>query len=218
MPPRDHPLIVLFAKAPQPGLAKTRLAAEVGEEEAMWLYRLLVERQLRAIPAGWPMEIHYAPRNAGPEMRAWLGGHHAYVPQSAGDLGERLQSAFAHSFAADARAVIAIGSDCPELNAGDFLQAEEVLQRKDAVVGPARDGGYYLIGLRRPAPQLFADVPWSTAQVFATTISHLENAGLSYELLGVKDDIDDVASMRRVARHLDVAEPPRRARQTNTAS
>ena len=201
-----HPRILMMAKAPRPGFVKTRLAAQIGNEKATSLYRVLVERQLRATPVGWPLQIHFAPIDAETEMRVWLGEHRALVPQSFGNLGDRLQSAFAQAFADGARAVIAIGGDCPELHAEDFLQAEEVLQARDVVLGPARDGGYYLIGLRAPAPQLFVDVPWSTSEVLATTVDHIENSGLSFELLGVKDDIDDTASMRRAAGRLGVAD------------
>jgi hypothetical protein len=120
MHPKKHPLIVMFAKAPRPGFVKTRLAAQIGKNDATWLYRLLVERQLRTVPAVWPLEIHFAPQDAEPEMRSWLGEHRSYVPQSSGDLGQRLQGAFARGFDRGARAVIAIGGDCPELRANDF--------------------------------------------------------------------------------------------------
>ena len=200
----------MMTKAPRSGSVKTRLAAQIGNEKATWLYRALVERQMRATPAGWPLQIHFAPIDAETEMRAWLGEHRAFVAQSSGNLGDRLQSAFAQAFAGGARAVIAIGGDCPELHAEDFLQAEEVLQRRDVVIGPAGDGGYYLIGLCAPAPQLFVDVPWSTTEVLATTVDHIESSGLSFELLGVKEDIDDIASMWRVADRLGIAEPTSR--------
>ncbi len=207
MHPMLSPRILLMTKAPRSGYVKTRIAAQIGVQEATEVYRLLVERQLRATPVGWPVQILFAPVDAETEMRAWLGDDWAFAPQSSGDLGDRLQSAFAQAFANGAPSVIAIGGDCPELQAEDFLRAEEVMQRKDVVIGPARDGGYVLIGLRAPAPQLFTAIPWSTSDVLRMTIARVEDSGLSYDLLDVKEDVDDAASLRRGANHLGVTEP-----------
>lgn len=199
-----HPTILLMAKAPRPSFVKTRLAAQIGPAEATDLYRRLVERQIRDIPTAWPLEVHFAPEDAEVEMRAWLGAGPKFVPQVDGDLGARLSAAFDHAFTQGARTAIAIGGDCPELGVDDFHQAAGVLQRKDVVLGPACDGGYYLIGLRGPAPFLFAHMPWSTPEVLSTTVDRLEQAGLSLELLGVKEDVDDSASMWRAASRLGI--------------
>lgn len=191
------PTILVFLKAPRPGFVKTRLAAQIGEADATWLYRNMVERQLREIPEGWPVEVHFAPRDAAPEMRAWLGPERRFMPQPGGDLGERLRSAFARVFADGAPAAIAIGGDCPDLGCADFEHAREMLEDRDVALGPARDGGYYLIGLCAPAPGLFEDIPWSTAAVCAATLDRAAAAGLSCGLLDEKEDIDDAEALRR---------------------
>jgi len=202
--PAPLPRILIYLKAPRIGTVKTRLAREVGDEAALAIYRELVERQLRQLPAGWPVEIHHAPADAGDEMRAWLGPGYDYHPQCDGDLGARLVHGFASNFARGARAVLAIGGDCPTLDASCLEQAARELLVQDVVLGPATDGGYYLIGLRQNTPELFTGIPWSTAEVLGATLRRAKAAGLSVHLLDEKEDIDDAAAWRRFqAQRLD---------------
>lgn len=190
-------LVMIFLKAPRPGTVKTRLGKETGFEQATVVYRQLAEAQLSWIPADFGTEIHYAPRGAVQEMRAWLGGRRLYRAQTGGNLGARLGQAFAGAFRRGYARVIAIGSDCPELDEDCLHRASRALAENDVVLGPATDGGYYLIGLRRPAPRLFEDIAWSTATVLATTQARIQECGLSSFLLEEKEDIDDLASLRR---------------------
>ena len=187
---------MLFAKAPRAGLVKTRLAAELGDERAVDIYRAIVERQLREIPPAWQVEVHFTPVEAEEEMRAWLGPHRHYRPQSDGDLGRRLRKAFGAAFSRGATTVMAIGGDCPELDRATFHEAATRLGRADLVLGPATDGGYYLLALRRAVPELFDNIPWSSDQVLATTLARAKLFGLSRELLTPKDDIDDAKTYR----------------------
>lgn len=191
------PLVILMAKAPRPGAVKTRLAADIGAGAATALYRALVERQLAALPGGWPVEVHYAPAGAGREMGEWLGGSLHYVPQCEGDLGDRLRFAFERGFGLGFATVIAIGGDCPDLGAQDLLEAGLRLREKDVVLGPAADGGYYLVGTRFPAPALFDGIPWSSARVLDTTLQRISQRGWSFDLLEAKEDIDDLGSLQR---------------------
>ena len=191
------PLVLVFLKAPRPGFAKTRLAADLGPERALDVYRALVGRQLRALPAGWPVEIHFTPADAEAEMRAWLGPSHAYIAQTDGDLGRRLRYAFAAAFDRGASRVIMIGGDCPDLDEETFHETALRLSRADVVLGPAADGGYYLLALRRPAPSLFANIPWGTSHVLGTTFARAGRLGLVRELLVPKHDVDDLAGYRR---------------------
>jgi rSAM/selenodomain-associated transferase 1 len=191
------PTVLVFLKAPRPGDVKTRLARQIGTAAATALYRQWAERQLRVIPAGWRVEIHFAPPDACYEMRAWLGADLNYHAQADGDLGARLRNAFAATLRAGARRVIAIGADCPSLDTACLQQAAAALASSDLVLGPARDGGYYLIGLRREAPELFADIPWSTAGVFATTLARADALALDVHILDEKEDIDDLAALTR---------------------
>ena len=127
-------------------------------------------------------------------MRAWLGDGHALAPQGPGDLGARLLAAFEAGFGGGAEAVVAIGSDCPDLGAGDIADAFLALQGADAVFGPARDGGYWLVGLRavaRPAAaRLFGGIPWGGDGVLAASRSAAEGAGLAVALLRTLADVD----------------------------
>lgn len=190
-------LILTFLKAPWPGTVKTRLGQEIGFEEATVVYRQLAEAQLSRIPADFRTEIHYAPRGAADEMRAWLGRNAAFKVQSGGDLGERLSKAFAGGFRRGYSPIIAIGSDCPELDESCLRRAADALAKVDVVLGPATDGGYYLIGLRRPEARLFEGIEWSTSTVLATTQARIRERGLSCLLLEEKEDIDDLAALRR---------------------
>jgi uncharacterized protein len=190
-------LVLVFLKAPRLGSVKTRLAREVGSAEAVRIYRLLVERQMTAIPAEWRTEIRFSPDDAGTEMRVWLGDRFTYRPQGEGDLGARLARGFEDAFRHGAGRVIAIGGDCPELDAETLVGAAGHLDANDLVLGPARDGGYYLIGLRRPAPRIFAGIPWSTAAVLAATLARSAESGLRHALLAMKEDIDDLPGWRR---------------------
>lgn len=199
-------LVMVFLKAPRPGTVKTRLGREMGIEEATVVYRELAEQQLRRIPDGFRTEIHYSPHGAGKEMRQWLGRNCHYRLQSKGDLGQRMNHAFARSFARGHQRIIVIGADCPELDESCLLKAASWLATTDVVLGPATDGGYYLIGLHRPAPRLFEDIAWSTATVLATTQDRIRECGLRCALLEVKDDIDDLADLRR---HREVSKKQR---------
>lgn len=190
-------LVMVFLKAPRTGTVKTRLGREIGMPAATDIYRELAEQQLRRIPAGFRVEVHYAPRGAADEMQAWLGRHRNYRAQGGGDLGARLSKAFAEGFGRGYRQIIAIGSDCPELDKACLRRAAGKLAANDVVLGPATDGGYYLIGLRRPAPRLFEDIEWSTATVLVTTQARIQECGFSSSLLEEKEDIDDLASLRR---------------------
>lgn len=189
--------LLVFLKAPRNGVAKTRLARDVGAEEATRIYRWLVERQLQAVPRGFAVEIVFTPADSEGEMRAWLGHAYSYRAQADGDLGARLQDAFVSAFRREAGTVIAIGGDCPDLDDTTLREAFRKLARTEVVLGPAIDGGYYLIGLRRMMPRLFEDIPWSSGAVLSTTLARSAEVGLRCELLPVKEDVDDLGSWRR---------------------
>lgn len=196
--PAAGPVVVVMLKAPRVGAVKTRLGAQTGLASATAIYRVLVEHLLSAVPRDWRTEIHFSPADAGAEMQTWLGAKPAYFPQREGDLGCRLAGAVAGAFERGARSVIVVGGDCPALDEACLRQAGMKLQAVDAVIGPAADGGYYLIALRRTAPRLFAEIPWSTENVLATTLARIEEAGLQHSLLETKEDVDDLASLRRI--------------------
>lgn len=194
------PAILVFLKAPVPGQVKTRLARDLGDEAACEIYRRMVERQLAALPSGWPVEIHFAPTAARTDFAAWLGPGYVYFPQIEGDLGLRLRFATAAAFERGHPGAILIGGDCPALDASDLKRAAHCLASgTDVAIGPASDGGYYLLGLRAVAEALlvFEDVPWSTERVAQVTIERVKALGLRLTQLEEKEDVDDLASYRR---------------------
>jgi rSAM/selenodomain-associated transferase 1 len=191
----------LILKAPRAGEVKTRLARSIGSERAIKIYRALVEHQLAQIPANWRTVIHFAPSNAEAEMRSWLEkfslNRSDFLPQPNGDLGSRLISALDHGFACGADRVFFLGGDCPGLIHSYLEEAEAALVETDMVIAPARDGGYVLLGLRKPMSSIFEGIPWSSETVFAATLRAAIAAGLSFHCLPPLEDVDDLESCER---------------------
>lgn len=203
-----RPAVLLFLKAPVPGRVKTRLARELGDEAACGIYCQMVERQLASLPTAWPVEIHFAPASARVDFAAWLGSSYDYHVQADGDLGIRLRNATEAAFERGHRSVVLIGGDCPALGAGDLEDVERLLHDgADVVMGPAADGGYYLLGLRsRPeSPLVLEEIPWSTSDVARVTIERIDALGLRLERLEEKEDVDDFDAYHRAvaAGHLE---------------
>jgi len=190
-------LLIIFVKAPRAGQVKTRLAQEIGAEAACAAYRRLDEDLFRSLQALDCVEVRYTPDDAREEIQPWLAKGWSAQPQGDGDLGTRLERAFDEAFAAGARRVVAIGSDCPEVNAADIGAAWEALQSSDAVIGPATDGGYWLIGLRGTQPALFRGMTWSTEGVLAETLKRARAAGVLVEQLHALGDVDTADDWRR---------------------
>ncbi len=181
---------IVFLKAPRPGEVKTRLAATLGGNAACDAYRRLVAETLAGIQSIPGVELRFAPDDAREEIVPWLRRDWIAVPQGPGDLGTRLQHAFAEAFTAGAERVVAIGSDAPDVNAADIRSAWRELRGHDVVLGPATDGGYWLIGLNTPRPELFDNIPWSTDQVLAHTLQRARQMQLRIQLLRILADVD----------------------------
>ncbi len=134
-------------------------------------------------------------------MRSWLGkfsrNRSDFVPQPDGDLGSRLISAMHHGFASGAACVFLLGGDCPGLTKRYLEEAEAALGETDMIIVPARDGGYVLLGLRKPMASIFEGIPWSSETVFATTLQAAITAGLSFRCLPPLEDVDDLESYER---------------------
>ena len=192
------PTILIFLKAPRAGEVKTRLAASIGPQAALGIYRALAEGQLQRLPARWPTEIHFTPSSALPEMQQWLGATRSYRPQASGDLGERLSLAVEQAFAAGAKRVLCIGADCPALDATHLQQAAQTLASgADVVFGPAGDGGYYLVGLNQPEPAIFKDIPWSAENTLKASLQAADRLGLKAQLLEPLHDVDTIEDLQR---------------------
>lgn len=197
-PGAGHRTLCVFVKLPRAGTVKTRLAAALGPELAAALYRVLVQRVLETTaPARGEHErlVFYDPPDAGEAMRAWLPAGRLRR-QSGGDLGARMADAFARAFARGAQRVAIVGSDVPSLTREDVREAFDALEHRDVVLGPAHDGGYYLVALRGPRPSLFADVAWSTPGVLGETLTRAASAGLAVQQLPPRRDVDTLEDLR----------------------
>lgn len=186
--------LIIFTRYPQPGTTKTRLIPALGVEGAATLQRQMTEhtliqaqrlQQLDAVS----VKIVFAGGNQA-LMEGWLGKDYSYQPQTTGDLGNRLVSAFAEAFKAGSERVIIIGIDCPDITPALLQTGFKALATQNLVLGPANDGGYYLIGLNRLFPELFQGIRWGTSTVFSQTLSIAQHLSLSTHLLPTLSDVD----------------------------
>ncbi len=201
--------LLVFLKAPRPGGVKTRLASSLGPEPAAELYRALAEEQVRATaprPGEYERLFFFAPADARAEIEAWFPGEDLR-PQEGSDLGERMARAFDEAFRRGVARAAIVGSDVPWVSRETVLAALRPLAEHDLVLGPARDGGYYLLALARPQPALFRGIAWGTPSVLASTVERAGALGLSVRLLDPLPDVDTLEDVRseweRLARLLD---------------
>jgi rSAM/selenodomain-associated transferase 1 len=204
----DRRVLGVFARAPVPGTVKSRLAAALGAERACALYRAFLEDTLAAAAVaarmqGARLELVVAGPLDHPVVRAGAARHGAeLVAQAEGDLGARLGAFFAAQGAGGA-AVCVVGSDAPQLSGAQLARGFDALVAHEVVLGPSRDGGYWLIGARRPISELFVDVPWSTPRVLELSLDRL--AGRSVALLEMSFDVDGVEDLALLRRWLAVS-------------
>lgn len=195
------PILLVFAKDPVPGRVKTRLAAEVGPDEAARIYRSLGRRVVDQVRGGpYRTVVCFDPPEARTAVEEWLGTHGVeFHPQSPGNLGDRLEAAFRWAFQESDR-VLVIGTDAPGVDAKGMEAALRTLDEADLALGPALDGGYYLLGLRDPTPELFREIPWSTAEVLEATRARARELGLEEVLLPPLRDVDTREDLMRLER------------------
>ena len=193
-------LLIIFVKAPRPGTVKTRLAREIGEAAACAAYCRMVNDLRSNLARLEPVEIRFTPDDARKDVVQWLRPGWRLAPQGVGELGTRLQAAFAQAFASGSKRVVVIGSDCPTVTASDIELGWNELQAHDLVIGPAQDGGYWLIGLRSARPRLFQEINWSTSTVLVETLKRAEAAGLKVKLMRQRSDIDSPADWKEFLR------------------
>ena len=206
IPEQSKHLVVAFARAPEEGRVKTRLGAEIGMKAALEVYAALAEEvwanllQARA-RLGFQIWLGFDPPEAGEAMQAWLPGADRYVPQSAGDLGTRIQDFFRSGFAAGFDAVLVIGTDTPDLSERHFQETLDQIAPGRAVVGPSVDGGFYLLALAAPPPDLltiFTDLPWSSERTREALRDNASQLGLEWVELEPLVDVDTLADLRQV--------------------
>ncbi len=191
-------MLLVFVRAPERGRVKTRLAAAIGDGAALRIYRRLAEHTLavaREFAGDVEVRVHYASAGAGEAVRTWLGDGPIYLPQAEGDLGVRMRDAFERAFADGADRVVIVGSDLPELSAPLLRRAFDLLDGSAAVIGPAQDGGYYLLGLRGMIGAVFDGVEWSTPGVLTATLDRLRAADADPAMLPALADVDTVEDL-----------------------
>jgi rSAM/selenodomain-associated transferase 1 len=193
--PNDARAVIIFAKAPEKGKVKTRLALGMDEDLAVSIYRKIVEKTIRTVlQTPFSPVICFSPAEKEKMMKDWLGRHLSYTIQKGDDLGQRISSAFGAAFENGFSQVLVIGSDIPGIEPNHLSEAFSLLKKNDAVIGPAYDGGYWLIGFNRNrfSPHVFADIPWSTEDVLDHTKEKCAGVGVSTALAAKLRDLDTV--------------------------
>ncbi len=187
-------VLIIFARVPEAGRVKTRLAAGIGDAAALDAYVVMANHVIGRVrqPATFSVEVAYAPADGERAMQGWLGTSVALHPQASGDLGARMAAAIDRAIRGGADRVVIIGTDCPDISASVVEEAFANLASSDLVLGPASDGGYYLIGMSSLHAALFEDVPWSSPETLRVTLDRGRTLGLTVHLLAERRDIDTV--------------------------
>jgi uncharacterized protein len=200
--------LVVMARYPQVGTTKTRLARTIGDEEAVRLYRAFLIDLAHKF-AGQACDLHWAYTPTEVDYLSFLAtlapgliGHMHVFPQQGKDLGARLHYVFRWTYDRGYQGTIVISSDSPQITLKTISQAREALDKADVVLGPADDGGYYLIAMRRTY-DMFSDIPMSTSIVAQKTIELAESQGLKVHTLENLFDIDELPDLVRLARLLE---------------
>ena len=194
-------VVLVFQKNAILGKVKTRLASGMGELRALEIYRHLIQSTysvLEDVSASvWTYYSDFIPETVNPPIAK------SFV-QEGHDLGERMANAFARSFESGMEKVVLIGTDCPSLQSQHLNQAFEALIHSDLVLGPATDGGYYLIGMKRKADYLFEGISWSSAEVLSQTLAVASANGLDFTLLDELSDIDTQEDWERYSSQIEI--------------
>lgn len=181
--------MAVFARTPEPGRVKTRLIPVLRAAEAAELYEALLLDTIDVVESCARTVVAFTPSGGRRALERLLGPRRRLLPQGPGDLGERLTRVF-EVLCERGEPAMVVGSDSPALTASRIRAAADRLGGADVVIGPSLDGGYDLIGLRKPRPELFHDIPWSTGSVLATTLDRARGAGLRVALLETTRDLD----------------------------
>jgi len=190
----NHTALIIFIRNPVLGKVKTRLAKNLGDEKALAVYHLLLRHTLDiTLPIPCEKFVYYS--DEPDQQDIW--NHRGYFKkqQFGNDIGERMLLSFSELFEKGYKQVLIIGSDCYQLSTNIIEKAVSLLDSHSAVLGPASDGGYYLLGLKTLVPDLFSNKPWSSDQVAALSIADFKNHSLSYALLEELNDVDLMADL-----------------------
>lgn len=195
----DNLSVLIFIKSPEREKVKSRLASVIGDETALTLYKSFILDIIETLQRGnFPLKIFFYPPDSREALENWIGHNCDYIPQEGGDLGERMKNAFIQSFSEGLEKVLLIGSDIPDLTGAVVNEAFESLDNHDAVIGPASDGGYYLIGFKKSTflPDTFQGITWSNDSVFRKTMGVFNEARLRFHILPEWGDVDTMDDLR----------------------
>ena len=194
--------VIVMTRYPRPGQVKTRLIEALGADGACELHKKMAQHTISTLEPLHDVEIAdifiYFCGGSMDQMRDWLGEELELVPQCSGALGERMATAFAEIFKAGYDCGVIIGTDCPDIEGATVVKALEHLHHADLVLGPAKDGGYYLLGLKQPCPQLFQDIEWGTGRVLEQTVEKAQQQNMRLEYLNTLTDIDTRADLETI--------------------
>lgn len=188
--------VIIFIKNLTLGKVKTRLAASIGDESTLKIYSNLVEHTLSILLPIDVEKICYLSENIDHELPL-IPENFLIKKQQGVLLGERMANAIEMEFNIFTKKIILIGTDCPEINQTIILKAFDELDHHDVVIGPAIDGGFYLIGLKKYHNSIFKNIIWSTNSVLLKTIENCQEASLSYYLLPPLSDLDDINDLEK---------------------
>jgi len=195
---RDRRCAILFVRAPQIGAVKTRLGKRLDPDTVLQLYRCFAKDVIETVKENADrLRICYYPSNQRASVMDWLGEAFDYFPQTGEDLGERMANAFTEAFEDGCSHAVLIGSDIPDLPGTVIEEAFSALAQGLAVIGPAKDGGYYLIGFSRDTfhPSVFANMVWGKEDVFIQTLSAFEKTAQSPHVVAKWQDIDEYSDL-----------------------
>lgn len=184
--------VIIFLKVPEKGCVKTRLCGTFDKGFVLALYKAFVLDTIHTAEQVEKCHIFFTPGNGKAELVKWLGSDYSYSAQSGDDIGIRMVHAFEQVFEKGVKKAVLIGTDIPSLEPVDLEQAFGILNDRDAVIGPAKDGGYYLIGFSANTfcHELFSGIEWSTPAVLDQTLVKFDQAGISAGLIREHNDID----------------------------
>ena len=191
--------ILVFVKLPEAGKVKARLSRDLDEDTVCKLYRVFVPDLLDTLKKGsWTLRICFYPPDTEGKVADWLGKDLLYIPQAGEDLGDRMKNAFIDTFSRGHSEVLLIGSDIPDLPRNILDEAFDMLKDNEAVIGPAFDGGYYLIGFRKNSflPEIFQGIDWGTDAVFAKTVEIFKRNKCEARVLPTWRDVDRLDDLK----------------------
>jgi rSAM/selenodomain-associated transferase 1 len=205
--------IIIFTKLPVEGKVKTRLAKSMGNKFAVSFYKVCAEHTFKELgklkETGSELFLFCPEENEIEQVMQWAGNNFNYNFQQGNDLGLKMYNAFNTVFKRGYKKVIIIGTDAPDVSMKIMQSAISVLNDHSVVIGPANDGGYYLLGFKSKLIDLFSGIEWSTNSVFDNTIEKLNNAKVNYFVLDELIDIDTLEDLQNWLRHYggDAAHP-----------